>query len=476
MLGEDVLVHYVLGHLQLRDLQALRNSGCKQLRGWVDGAPEAVWEAAALNTVAPYHPMLRCGSVRGYLAWQAEGDAAHAAGHSWPPSSTCIVPRQEFGTRLVVMSSDGHFLAAYSKCILELQNLQLGSTAPFQLPEMHKPYSIASFSSHSTAVALLIHSVRSLQIMIIKTASAALHMLQVPDLTYWAHTPEPDLTWAGSGSKLCLTVGPPRNACNGKFWVWNEDLTLIAHFSSVGGQVSWNSSSTGLLVSECGSPPWGPPRSHRWCLLPEQPGVAACLSEPMPELGSKLHWGIWLPGSGEVVLALDSTLACWSVCRETQAWTRLGDALTPRHHILHWKAWAVSLRHVALVTPAGVCIYVLQPGPRLRLVHDIRETSLSAQQSEESRHGVSFSLDGRYLLRSRHFHIRDTGESCRIDVIHVVTGVVTTISRTRLPANFRTALFVAGGICMTTHAIGSSLVQSHLFPFPYTVTERPKFC
>ena len=357
-LGEDVLVQQVLGHLQLQNLQALRNSGCKQLRGWVDGAPEAVWEAAALNTVAPYHPMLRCGSVRGYLAWQAEGDAAHAAGRSWPPSSTCIVPRQVAGAIRAVMSHDSKLLATYLRAEgrIELKQLQMGTTFSLQLPERHKACGMPSFSSDSTAVALLLCCAHSPQIVVIKTASAALHMLQVPGIVYTLDKYDADLTWAGSVDKLCLRVRPHLLSQDCGFWVWDENLNLIAQSPSGFGHVSWNSSGTGLLVGRLGLLP---PHVHRWCLLPEQHGEAACLSEPMPESCSKLRWGVWLPGSGEVVLAMPGTLTCWSVCRETKGWTPLGNLLTPMHHNIQFMSWTASLRHVALKTLAGVRIYVL---------------------------------------------------------------------------------------------------------------------
>ena len=369
-LGEDMLIRHVAQHLGLPDLQALKNSS-SQLRSWVLSAPEAVWRAAALHSTAPYHPMLRCGDIRAYLAWRAAGDCAFSAGSSWPSSSVDYAPgaAQELNSMSVFVrtSYDGRLQASSfpDRGQLELRELQSGVTHAFDLPETHQGCGPPDFCSDGTAVALLMLAKRSRQsqpllgssafVVLVTTATAEVRMLELHNLSPVGTIHSAALDWARASNKLSLDV-LDRWGRKSAHWVFDETLTLIAHHAGINSYCTWNASGTGLLCSNYG--PGDIFASHFW-LFYEHSGPAIFGIQPLRGL-LQACWGPWLAGTGEVMLAATEggKLMCSFPCTETEAWTELGTLLT----LSPGSTWNCRMRHVAVVHGGLLQIYRLEPG------------------------------------------------------------------------------------------------------------------
>ena len=522
LLGQDILVNHVARHLQLlvsadslpacwaavmlhssashspaclQDLQRLRNSGCKQLRGWVDSAPDAAWRTAALNTVAPFHPMLCCPDVRAYLAWQAEGDAAFAQGCSWPPRyqrHSSIARRATPKSVFWVRNHDGSCLAVLrGGSRLELTQLPSASTTSFPLPAGYEGR-VFSFSSDSSMLALLMCESTGPQevvpgIMTVSTAEAAVHTIQVPEArcqgsSRTALTMQPPLLeWAPTANRLLLSAGSGsrEEGYRSDFWVFDGELALIARLpgSWRWARPCWNASSSGLLFPE-GS--HFPGDACRWWVLPELPGGSGVLSEPLPGVRD-MRWGSFLPGVGEVVLGVADSLACWAPCMESRGWVQLGALLPATPHNCHLKKWVSALRRLAVATIEGLQIFWLEPGPELQLVHDLKHTQLEVPDfpmatamclsmfSDGHLVRVAFSPDSRYVLHS-------CQAACGYPVVvHVITGAIQ-VCHSHLLEGVRDrqsceASWVPSGIHMQVPKLGSAL-----YHFPCTALERPRLC
>ena len=493
LLGEDVLVGQVLGRLQLRDLQALKNSGSRLLQEWVLNAPEAVWEAAALNTTAPYHPVLLSGDVRAYLAQQAAGDAAFHAGCSWPASCT-TQPRYPDGFAgpdagspgesevCSRMSHNGQVRAMVfrSDNRVELQDLLAGCRTSVQLPAGHTARRPPSFSPDDGVIAMLVDVPdppdaslapvdAALAIITISAGTRKAHMKYVSAFKAAANLDYLNIDWAGIGRRFCLTCwGPAAHEC--AFWVFDEALTQLGHhICPFWASTHWNGSGTGLLIDglrfndhDC----W-------WWLLQEGCGKAV-MSEPVPNM-HRMRWGAWLPGTGEVMLGRSGEgegsedeeegsrdIACWVPNTRAKDWHLLG--LT-HHGSPGDGAWTSSLRHVAVhdYEHGRIRMYVLQPGPQLHLLHD-----LEAGAPREYLDPFAFCPDGRYFMysRCRAVHCAAQRLTFHLVIVHVVTGKAMEVL---LPPEMRRISWVSGGIWLReVYGPGSML-----YTFPDTASMTP---
>ena len=416
-LGQEVLVAHVLHHLPLQALQAL-SSSCQQLRSWVRDAPEAVWRAVALNSTAPYHPALQCGSIRAYLARQAAEDAAfRAAVHGGPSAWSCSpvpvsAPDLEEAPQVMAVahSHDRQTLAiALEGSCLQLQQLQTGKEAVVQLPRTHtftRDVYVGVMSWHGCepafnpddgSIAVLMQTRVSAEssappgppvIAVISSDGSQVLSCQLPER---GDIERASLSWAPNSKKLCASFP---TAVSGhtlsSLCVYDDRLTLLAQVIVEGTQMSckWSASADGFLIAPVMTvcPDW------QWCLLPTVQMQAPVLSEQLPSQSDccQLEWGPYLPGLGEVMLAgflhKDPTLECWVPDPGSRAWTVLGTLLTG----LGKRRWQAKLRHVAVTDSDQVDLYVLEPGPRLCLLHSL--------QDGHSLWPHGFSPDGRYLL------------------------------------------------------------------------------
>ena len=471
----------MLGHLQLRDLQSLKSSGSRQLRDWVSSAPEAVWEAAAQNTVPAYHPMLRSGDIRHYLAWHAAGEAAWAEGRSWPCSTTTMAPSWFAMHESHVCrrsSHTGEFVATLlpTQHVLELRH-KSECLACIRMPVDWQACQPPQFSFDDGAVALLMRGCPSpdphpdilakVAVCVISTSTAAVHAIELPELPaiedYCSHAL---LTLADYANKLCVSL-QSWDQVDCAFWVFSEELVLLADCQGLGGSAQWNASGTGLLLGG-GSPLLGS-KPYQWLLLPEQAGEAAVISCALHNVPS-MRWGAWLPGTGEVMLGVLKTsqtasLACWMPNKASKAWLQLAILLTghmPQSHGFDETAeWSACLQHVALLDQQGVLrVFRLIPGPQLCLMHNLRIGIYSPSSG-----GIAISPDGRYLLYLASPVERSCGpvsflaEIC-LFVMHISDGAIAKILT--MPSEFSQvdrAFWVTGGIRCVSKAQVSIFVQ-----------------
>ena len=444
-LGKDVLVGQIFTCLQLQDLQAVKNAGCKELRAWVTGAPEAVWRAAALNTTAPYHPMLRSGNIHTYLAQQAARDAT--AGLNWSQRPVSIPPSGAAEAQEDAWARTSHagtyvIRHLWASDRLAIEHVASAATRSIILPAGYEPGTPPVFSPDEAAVAVALKlrlrsssSAPSLLLAIANIAAAECWVVSVPH----ALDPEStfDLRWAGTAQHVCLVS---RSADT--FWVFDRELAPLAALQGASGRAVWNASGTGLLISR----PAEQRRGYRWCLLPQQPDEAAVISGVMTDVGA-LRWGPWLPGSGEVMLGMrNRALSCWGACRETGGWVELGTVLTPAPHNFLEVTWAASFRHVALVSLDGwLLIYCLQPGPQLQEIHASRCGDISRSLM------VSFSIDGRNVLHRETPGAREGPDKLarlqNVLITHVLSGKTTRVMPAVGNEHFG-AFWLPDGICV----------------------------
>ena len=413
--GLDVLGPLLCKHVHLQDLQAIKNTS-KQLRAWIPSLPETTWHAVAARTLPAYHPALWHGDVRAYFAWQAARDkrfaAALAGGASAWPHSTYPCPPirlcQPGDTFVSVLSHDCQTMALAQRdgeIQLILRQLQTGSEHILRPPTGYSlPIEdLMVFSPDDSYLAVILwgqgNSTYGDRLLLASnprdpTCSRAWRCVVLE--SGWPDS----LEWAGNSRMLCLTVG---HYAYSHFWVWDEQLTLVTHFEARFQGIHdafWNASFTGMLVQCLPSEltvPAGRATAWQYSGLRGQPGAV---------LGQEcwfghMHWGAWLPGTGEVLLAARkhgplTRLNCCVIEDEPQHSSTGLVVLGSLLRVPDLALWTASMRHVAVVTtnPAGTLLqlFVLESGPRLRLLHSLDMGGKVAQ--------AEFSPDGRYLLLS----------------------------------------------------------------------------
>ena len=412
-----MLASQLLCRVQLPDLQALKNCN-RLLRSLVDAAPEAVLQAALLNThnIAPYHPAVGSGDTRAYLAQQAATHAVFDSNTaSWRHSyiDLCEVFQgfdpYYYSFDWARLSHDGCTLATLlpnSHCLQLAQ--RSGQTRSVQLPEgLHATrWPPPRFNHDDSALALLLRSpehqevtyyepqVGPITVMAIIFDSMRVMCVSVeadgPCCTSSAFT-----AWAPTTNKLCVTLPGQYGPSLSVAWVFDEQLALIARIS---GQAcdrfcrpQWNATGSGLIrrldYPDCGA--W------HGCILPKHPDERPLSAGLVTEVG-KIQWGPYIPGTGEVILVSryrkpshrGRDLTCWTLTEQSVGAVELGLLLSDPDAT----EWAASLRHVAVIHGYdGVLqLHLLQPWPHLELQHSLELGPYC--------HSCRFSGDACYLL------------------------------------------------------------------------------
>ena len=448
-------------HLHLQDLQALKHTS-KQLQAWITSLPEPAWHAVAAKTLPPYHPALCSGGVGTYLAWQTARDRQFAAalaagGFSWPGATLTFPDLRSFGAAqglVSVLSHDHRTLAVAMPgdggqlVLTQLQTRSQHSVLPppgYQPPQQGQMV----FSPDDGCLAVLMPEREGLETGRLRRGCCILllsnppapdcpSMCEAADHDRFMGFPLPDkLEWAANSRMFCLTIGDEGDYPQPDFWVFDENLALRSHFQTgilgTAHQVIWNASATGVLV-QCLAPA-GHIKDWHLCRFPVQIPCAnglvqGCWFEHM-------HWGSWLPGTGEVILTsskhtwLDPPLTCLVCCVIDEqpdfnltefGMVELGLLLNSPDMAL----WTASMRHVAVVIKAVdstmLQLSVLEPGPQLRLLHSLEMGAVILQ--------ITFSPDGRYLL----LHEQVLGhagleQGCgRPVIVQVSSGIKVTVS------------------------------------------------
>ena len=445
----DVLVSKLFSHLQLPDLQALKQ--CSQLlQRLVHSAPQPVLEAAAWNTnptAAPYHPALLSGDISGFLARRAARDRAWAAGPATWQRSTLDVTDPNAGpmarTQWERLSHDGSCLATVDAEKQHVRFKRLSQSGPvwpsIRLPEGWTAAGPPSFCQEASSVALLLKPETGAAAAgregkrAVLIAAPAIGRVSVGKL--WGKESRFScLSWAPTGKRLCVSklgMTPQQSA----IWIFDETLNKLASFSGVAAyseyDLHWNASATGLL---CKSFYESAGNTWYWISFPGQAGDSKSRSGRIRNV-AQARWGAWIPGTGEVMLVSkvsqehgQTNLTCWAVSgTHPTGIEELGQLLSAPDIL----KWAASLRQVAVMRKDGdfaatLHLYLLMPGPRLEALHtlDIGPYSRS----------FSCTQDARYLLfvnwaagftRPEGLGVR--GKACRgsrplLAVVHVQSG------------------------------------------------------
>ena len=453
----QVLASHLFPRLQLQGLQALQQSS-RLLRSLVDATPEEVLQAAALNSpcVAPFHPALRCGDVRAYLAFQAARQAAWEAGpHTWARSTRPVTGRKVHreededcwhrkGSPRICRSHYGRVPGTASpghRCVWIECGLASPADLIIPLPAGLLAVREPRFSPDESTVAMLLRSGGSRGAAV--TGKTTLVKIMAVSLASrdmcWAEVegPNPDSSaafeWAPTINRLCVHLTAP-GADLSTAWVYDERLALIARIpglpSRLQGNLCWSHSGTGLLFRDTHQS-MSDGGTWRGCLFPEAPDQACLLPGQVTHF-DKIQGGAFLPGTGEVFLVSQTImenrppmLTCWALDQRSTSFIELGllfRGIT---------SWAASVCHVAIGhgKDGWLQLALLQPGPRLEFVRSLK---IGHHIS-----GLKLSPDGQHLL------LRSLG---KLVVVHVASGRKAEVMD--LPEGVYDIAWRPGGICV----------------------------
>ena len=440
--ARDIFMAGVLARVHLHDLQALQQSS-RLLRTIAQQAPEAVWMAAAATDMAPYHPALRSHDIRGYIAWHLARKAAFAAGgSSWPRRSVpCFGDRLDQGPQVSneSLSHDGQIRASITKSgpRLQVQHLQSGRTELLELAKAYYPSHQPKWRPDSGAVALLLwlrmRGPDQSKTAVVVVCTIADHTLYTAMINNSHECSCAHVSWAADSSKVCVQCISDGHSM---LHIYDTQLTVLAKVAGPATSHNWNASSSGLLCARAVLL-----QLRHWHSLPLQGSVEAAVPDLVPD-ASDVEWGIWLPGTGEVMLASHAVtanqklLSCWvPQCTDL---VKLGDVLD----FTGYDEWTSGLRHVALtnVYIGTLQLLRLDSGPKLIPHHSV---SVGRYSSD-----FAFCPDGCYLLfsdRGIQMGGRRAKQGC-LKVVEMASGASTSVlDLTDVPSNLDVS-WVSGGI------------------------------